>query len=96
MDVMSDEDDEMDEILGRTRCARCGEVLNADIECPYCNDLPEGRPVRRIPKWVFLTACLLTSPLSLPFLYKSRRLTRLEKLIAGSGMVLWVVVAWWV
>jgi hypothetical protein len=64
---MTEHDADLDELLGRTRCARCGQVLDGEIECPFCSLFPDRTRVRRTPKWVFLTACFLTSPLSLPF-----------------------------
>jgi hypothetical protein len=87
---MTEHDADLDEVLGRTRCARCGEVLDGEIECPFCSLFPDQKRVRRTPKWVFLTACFLTSPLSLPFVFTTRRLTRLEKVVALSGMLMWM------
>ena len=83
-------DTDLDEILGRTRCARCGQVLDGEIECPFCSLFPDRPRVRRTPKWVFLTACFLTSPLSLPFVFATRRLSNAEKVVAGSGMLVWL------
>ncbi|MBI3608982.1 MAG: hypothetical protein HY207_13560 [Nitrospirae bacterium] len=87
---MEERDAHLDEMLGRTRCARCGEALDGEIECPFCSLFPDRPRVRRTPKWVFLTACFLTSPLSLPFVLATRRLTNVEKLVAGSGMLVWL------
>lgn len=86
---MADEEAEFDQLIGRTRCARCGQILDGEIECPFCSNFPEPVRATRLPKWVYVTACFLTSPLSLPFLYASRRLTLAEKLLAGSGALLW-------
>jgi hypothetical protein len=90
--VTGESDAERDEILGRTRCARCGHILDGEIECPFCAFFPDEHHVQRVSKWVFLTACFLTSPLSLPFLFLTQRLTPVEKTIAGSGMVLWAAI----
>lgn len=92
--MTSESDAELDELLGRTRCARCGQILDGDIECPFCSLFPDKHHVQRVSKWVFLTACFLTSPLSLPFLFVTRRLTPVEKAIAGSGMALWAAIYW--
>ena len=93
---MDDVEEELDELLGRTRCARCGQVLRGEVECPFCSLFPEKSHVQRVPKWVFLTASFLASPLSLPFLFTTARLTLPEKLVAGSGMVVWLLIAWWI
>ncbi len=86
--------DELDEILGRTRCARCGQILSGEIECPFCSLFPDPARARRMPKWVYLTACFLTSPISIPFLLRSGRLTLPEKILAASGLLLWPVLYW--
>lgn len=91
---MSDEEAELDEVLGRTRCARCGQVLHGEIECPFCSQFPEPSHVRRLPTWVFITACFLTSPLSLPVVLSTKRLTGAQKLLAASGVIGWLGV-WW-
>jgi hypothetical protein len=92
--MREDEEAELDEILGRTRCARCGQILNAEIECPFCSHFPEKSIGSQIPTWVYITACFVLSPLSLPFLFTTTRLTRVEKIVAGSGMLVWAVVYW--
>jgi len=89
-----DEEATVDELLGRTRCARCGQLLNGEIECPFCSLFPEPTRGSETPKWVYLTACFLLSPLSLPFLFTTTRLTRVEKVVAGSGMLVWALVYW--
>jgi hypothetical protein len=88
------EEAKLDEILGRTRCARCGQILNAEIECPFCSNFPEKTIGSQTPTWVYITACFVLSPLSLPFLFTTTRLTRVEKIVAGSGMLVWAVVYW--
>ncbi len=80
-----------DEILGITRCARCGHRLEGEIECPFCSMFPEPSQNEGIPKWIYLTACLLTSPLSLYFIIKSDRLNSIEKVLAFSGFLIWVM-----
>lgn len=92
---MSDGETDLDELLGRTRCARCGQVLRGEIECPFCALFPEPSHASRMPKWVFFTACFLTSPLSLPVIVTTQRLSGLEKIAAASGVLGWVGL-WWV
>jgi hypothetical protein len=84
-----DEQEKMDEILGIVRCARCGHRLEGEIECPFCSLFPD--PVRRrvLPKWVYITACFLTSPLSIYFILKSNRLNTVEKIVTLSGCLVW-------
>jgi hypothetical protein len=91
---MSEQEQDLDELLGRTRCARCGQVLDGEIECPFCSNFPEPPRAQRMPKWVFVTACFLTSPLSLPVILTTRRLTGPEKVLAASGLLGWLGV-WW-
>jgi len=82
---------ETDAILGITRCARCGHRLEGEIECPFCTgfpDLPQKKPV---PKWIYITACFLTSPLSLYFILKTQKLNTIEKLLSFSGSLFWVI-----
>jgi len=85
------EQHESDEILGITRCARCGHRLEGEIECPFCSMFPELSQKEGLPKWIYLTACFLTSPLSLYFIIKSDRLNSIEKVLAFSGFLLWVM-----
>jgi hypothetical protein len=81
--------DKTDEILGITRCARCGHRLEGEIECPFCSMFPD-RPVKDgLPKWVFMTACFLTSPLSLYAVIKTDRLNYIEKVLTASGCIFW-------
>lgn len=80
---------ETDEILGIVRCARCGHRLEGEIECPFCSLFPDKPEKERVPKWVFFTACFLTSPLSLYFIMRTGRLSIVEKLLAFSGCALW-------
>jgi hypothetical protein len=82
--------DELDEALGITRCAECGQRLDGEIECPVCSGYyhtqSKKTPIR---KWVYITACFLTSPLSIYFIIKTDRLSPLEKFFAASGCLLW-------
>ncbi len=82
-------DQERDELLGIIRCERCGHRLQNEIECPVCSPFTE--PSRRdgMPKWIFVTACFLTSPLSIWFVIKDRRLNAVEKILTLSGCCLW-------
>lgn len=91
---MSDDQADLDEVLGRTRCARCGQALDGEIECPFCSAFPDRRSAEALPTWVYLTAGFLTSPLSIPFLLTTSRLTRFEKVFAGSGALMWGWVSW--
>jgi hypothetical protein len=84
------EQDELDEILGVTRCVRCGHRLDGEIECPFCAALPAGSRKEPVPKWMYITACFLTSPFSLYFILRSRRLGTAEKVFASSGGILWL------
>jgi hypothetical protein len=79
-----------EEILGITRCVRCGHRLKGEIECPFCSLFPDPLHRHALPKWIYLTACFLTSPLSSYFVLKSRRLNLFEKLVAFSGCLLWL------
>lgn len=85
---MSRED--IDEALGITRCARCGHRLEGEIECPFCSIFPEKPYKAGIPKWIFITACFLTSPLSLYAVIAAQRLNTFEKALALSGCLLWL------
>ncbi len=81
--------DDIDEVLGITRCARCGHRLDGETECPFCSLLP-GRPEKPgLPKWIFITACFLTSPLSLYAVMTAKQLNVFEKVIAFSGCLFW-------
>jgi hypothetical protein len=82
--------DELDEALGITRCAQCGQRLDGEIECPVCSGYygtPPKKP--RVPKWVYITGCFLTSPISIYFIIRSNRLSLFEKILAASGCLLW-------
>jgi hypothetical protein len=81
--------DKTDEILGITRCARCGHRLEGEIECPFCSMFPDRQVKEGLPKWVFITACFLTSPLSIYAVFKTGRLNSIEKVLASSGCIFW-------
>lgn len=86
--------DELDEALGITRCVRCGQRLDGEIECPVCSgDIHGAEQKAPIPKWIYLTACFLTSPLSIYFVVRTDRLTTVEKWWAASGCLLWAFLA---
>ncbi len=84
-----DDRENIDEILGITRCARCGQRLQGEIECPFCSLFPEPARKPGLPKWVYITACFLTSPLSIYFILTTKRLNVYEKILAFSGCILW-------
>lgn len=54
-----EEEEPLDEVLGRTRCARCGQILQGEIDCPFCSHFPDPPAPARAPAWVVLTAALL-------------------------------------
>ncbi len=83
-------DREIDELLGVVRCERCGYRLNGEIECPFCSLFPEPSRREGMPKWIFVTACFLTSPFSIYFIFKDRRLTVPEKILTLSGCCVWL------
>ncbi len=81
---------DVDEILGITRCARCGHRLDGEVECPLCSSLPDRPQKGPVPRWVYITACFLTSPLSLYAIITSRRMNIIEKGVAFSGCIFWL------
>lgn len=83
------EQDKTDEILGIVRCARCGHRLEGEIECPFCSLFPDKPKIQKIPKWVFITACFLTSPISIYAVIRTDRLNLFEKISAASGAIMW-------
>ncbi|HXN06275.1 MAG TPA: hypothetical protein VN944_04315 [Nitrospiria bacterium] len=83
-------DENLDELLGITRCARCGQRLEGSMECPFCSLFPDKPYGKRIPKWVYVTACFLTFPLSIPFFITSKELKPFEKLIIATGLGFWL------
>lgn len=89
---------DMDEILGIVRCARCGQRLDGDIECPFCGVFfadakrAKKKHANGFLKWVYITACFLTSPISLYFIIRNKSLSPVEKMIAFSGCIIWALV----
>lgn len=83
------EDQKTDEILGIVRCVRCGQRLEDEIQCPFCSMFPEPRRKAGIPSWIYLTACFLTSPLSIYFVVTNRRMGIFKKIIVASGCIVW-------
>jgi hypothetical protein len=87
---MDDDRERTDEILGIVRCARCGHRQDNDIECPFCSIVePKSNRKAFLPKWVYITACFLTSPLSIYFIFRSGRLNVFEKVLSLSGCLIW-------
>lgn len=84
-----EDQEKTDEGLGIIRCVRCGQRLEGEIECPFCSLFPEPARKDVLPKWVFVTACFFTSPLSIYFVLRDKRLSLIEKLFTLSGCLLW-------
>jgi hypothetical protein len=80
---------DLEGMLGVIRCERCGHRIEGEIECPFC--FPFGEAVTRdaLPKWIYFTACFLTSPFSIYFVVRSSRLGPAEKIVAVLGCCLW-------
>ena len=87
--AMEHESDGIDEALGITRCVQCGHRLDGEVECPFCSVVMPSKGMNVLPKWIYLTACFLTSPFSIYFVARSDRLSMPEKIIAVSGCLLW-------
>ena len=81
-------DEKMDDILGIVRCARCGHRLESEIECPFCS-IFHAPTKKRNYKWIYITACFLTSPVSIYFIFTNDRLSIFEKVLALSGCLIW-------
>lgn len=84
------DNEKLDDILGITRCVRCGHRLEGEVECPFCSLFPDTKPSRTFRKLGYLTACFLTSPLSIYFVARNRNLTIVEKIMTSSGCFLWL------
>ena len=84
------DDDNIDEILGITRCVKCGHRLEGEVECPFCSIVLESPKKKILPKWVYISAYFLTSPLSLYAIIKTNRLNLFEKILSGSGCLIWL------
>ena len=78
-----------DEILGIQRCARCGHRLDNEIECPLCSDYYASAGREAISTWVYFTACFITSPVSIYFIFRNNRLGAAQKILALSGCLFW-------
>ena len=87
--LLSNNRDNIEEIIGVVRCARCGHRLEGEIECPFCSLFRESTRSNVLPKWIYITACFFTSPLSIYFIFKNNRLSTLEKVFTLSGCLLW-------
>jgi hypothetical protein len=59
--MTTEEEEHLDEVLGRTRCARCGQILQGEIDCPFCSHFPDPPAPVRTPVWVVMTALLLVA-----------------------------------
>lgn len=81
--------EEMDDMLGMNRCARCGHRLDGLVECPFCAVVEPANSHAGSGKWVYFTACFLTSPLSIYSVITTGRLSLPEKVIAVSGCLVW-------
>lgn len=86
---MEDDRESTDEALGITRCVQCGHRLEGEVQCPFCAIVAPSRGLGSLPKWIYLTACFLTSPFSVYYVARSGRLSRGEKIIAVSGCLAW-------
>lgn len=87
--------DDMDEILGISRCVRCGHRLDGDIECPFCLAISSSGKKSGIPRWAHITAYFLASPFSLYAIIKTGKLNVCEKILASSGFIFWLVLFLW-
>jgi len=83
-------DHEIDEAIGITRCVQCGHRLEGEIECPFCSVFQDTKKIHALPKWIYVTACFLTSPLSIYFVVKNKQLSPVEKALTLSGCLMWV------
>jgi hypothetical protein len=84
--------DDLDEILGITRCVRCGHRLNGEIECPFCAVVAERTQKALFPKWLLILMYFFSSPFSLYFIKNSERLNIPEKIISSSGCFFWMII----
>ncbi len=84
-----DKDYNVEEKIGIVSCVNCGQRLDGEIECPFCSTFTDKTRKKELPKWIYITACFLTSPLSIYAIIKSKRLSFLEKLFTFSGCFLW-------
>jgi len=89
-----DDQDQVDEALGITRCVQCGHRLDNEIECQFCSVVQPSKGLNALPKWIFVTACFMTSPLSVWFILKNKKLSLFEKVLTLSGCLLWLGLYW--
>ena len=85
-----DNQDQIEEAIGITRCVQCGHRIDHEIECPFCSIVQESKGLNALPKWVYMTACFLTSPLSCYFVLKNAKLNAVEKALTLSGCLFWL------
>ena len=94
--MMDEEQERTDEILGITRCARCGHRLEGEVDCPFCEAVRgfdgAGKERPRLPLWVLVTAMLMTFPLSLPWIVMSRRLLPWQKAVIAMAGLIWIAI----
>ena len=83
-------EDNIDEILGITRCVRCGHRLEGEVECPFCSIVLEQSKKQVLPKWVYITAYFLTSPVSLYAIVKTKRSFRVQDASYGSAFISYI------
>ena len=93
---MHSHDPETDAALGITRCARCGQKLDGEIECPVCTGYYEAGhapspQAHKFPKWIYLTACFMAFPLSALWYPASGRLALREKALITALGTLWLL-----
>jgi len=89
-----DDQDQVDEAIGITRCVQCGQRLDHEIECPFCSVVQESKGINALPKWIYVTACFLTSPLSIYFVLMNKQFSTVEKVLTSSGFLLWLWLYW--
>jgi hypothetical protein len=80
----------IDEIIGITRCVRCGHRLEGEVECPFCSIVLEQPKKQALPKWIYIMAYFLSSPLSIFAILKNKKLTLFEKILSCSGCLVWL------
>lgn len=80
-----------DDAIGIIRCVQCGHRLDGEIECPLCASYYDNGTDEnpKLPKWIYLTAYFMTSPLSAGAIIKNQELNFCEKVVALSGAFFW-------
>jgi hypothetical protein len=84
--------DDLDEILGISRCAICGYRLDGEIECPFCSIVTDIQRKSLLPKWLYIALCFIASPFTLYSIIKTDRLDKFEKFLAFTGFFFWLSV----